>query len=71
MNIVDKLKELNITLPATSGPFGAYVPAKRAGNLIFVAGQLPRKDGQMLGVGAGAFEVLAGTGAPRGEAVCD
>ena len=51
MNVVDKLKQLNITLPPTSGPFGAYVPAKRAGNLIFVAGQLPRKEGQMLAAG--------------------
>src|SRR3982750_1712890 len=51
MNLTDKLRQLNITLPPTSGPFGAYVPAKRAGNLIFVAGQLPRKEGQMLASG--------------------
>src|SRR5436190_14711719 len=51
MSVADKLKQLNIILPPTSGPFGAYVPAKRVGNLIFVAGQLPRKDGQMLASG--------------------
>src|SRR4051812_31402892 len=51
MNLSQKLTQLNIQLPPTSGPFGAYVPAKRVGNLIFVAGQLPRKDGQMLASG--------------------
>jgi enamine deaminase RidA (YjgF/YER057c/UK114 family) len=51
MALTEKLRVLNIMLPNVSGPFGAYVPAKRAGNLIFVAGQLPRKDGQMLASG--------------------
>jgi enamine deaminase RidA (YjgF/YER057c/UK114 family) len=48
----ERLAELQITLPALSGPFGAYVPAKRVGNLIFVSGQLPMKDGQLLTRGA-------------------
>jgi enamine deaminase RidA (YjgF/YER057c/UK114 family) len=47
----EKLKSLNITLPPVSGPCGAYVPARRAGNLIFVAGQLPMKDGKLLAIG--------------------
>ena len=51
MTILEKLKSLNITLPAVSGPFGAYVPARRAGNLIYVAGQLPMKDGALLATG--------------------
>jgi len=40
-----KLSELDITLAPVAGPFGAYVPAKRVGSLIYVAGQLPMKDG--------------------------
>jgi enamine deaminase RidA (YjgF/YER057c/UK114 family) len=48
----ERLKTLGIELPKVSGPFGAYVPAKRVGNLIYVAGQLPMKEGKLLTVGA-------------------
>jgi enamine deaminase RidA (YjgF/YER057c/UK114 family) len=46
-----KLQTLGITLPPLAGSFGAYVPVKRAGSLIFVAGQLPMKDGRLLAEG--------------------
>lgn len=49
--ITEKLASLGIILPPLPGPFGAYAPAKRAGNLIFTAGQLPMKDGKMLASG--------------------
>jgi enamine deaminase RidA (YjgF/YER057c/UK114 family) len=52
MLLTDRLRELNVTLPPLAGPFGAYVPAKRVGNLIFVSGQLPMKDGKLIAVGA-------------------
>src|SRR5438045_3975231 len=51
MNLREKLKSLDITLPPVSGPFGAYIPAKRVGNLIYVAGQLPMKDGKLMAIG--------------------
>jgi enamine deaminase RidA (YjgF/YER057c/UK114 family) len=51
MKLTERLRQLNITLPPVSGPFGAYVPAKRAGNLIFVAGQLPMRDGKLIATG--------------------
>jgi enamine deaminase RidA (YjgF/YER057c/UK114 family) len=51
MSIRQKLDDLKIALPALAGPFGAYIPAKRVGNLIYVAGQLPMKDGKLLAVG--------------------
>jgi enamine deaminase RidA (YjgF/YER057c/UK114 family) len=47
----ERLGELGISLPTVSGPFGAYVPAKRVGNMMFVAGQLPMKDGKLMAVG--------------------
>ena len=47
----DKLKALGIVLPPVSGPFGAYLPVKRLGNLIYVAGQLPMRDGKLLATG--------------------
>src|SRR5450432_2501914 len=49
--LAERLKELSIELPPVSGPFGAYVPVKRAGNLLYVAGQLPMKDGKLLAIG--------------------
>jgi len=51
MSIKQKLAELQITLPNVSGPFGAYIPAKKIGNLVYVAGQLPMKDGKSMAVG--------------------
>ena len=51
MLVTQKLADLGITLPAVPGPFGAYVPAKQAGSLVFVAGQLPMKDGKLLATG--------------------
>lgn len=46
-----RLRELNIVLPTISGPFGAYVPAKRMGNFVYVAGQLPMKEGKLVATG--------------------
>jgi len=51
MNLQDRLHSLGITLPPVSGPFGSYLPARRVGNLIFVAGQLPMKDGKLMSTG--------------------
>jgi enamine deaminase RidA (YjgF/YER057c/UK114 family) len=51
MNLRDQLSKLNITIPQLAGPFGSYVPAKRSGNLIFVSGQLPMRDGILLAAG--------------------
>ena len=42
-----RLEELGIALPATPAPAGAYVPATRAGNLVFTAGQLPLEAGEL------------------------
>jgi enamine deaminase RidA (YjgF/YER057c/UK114 family) len=51
MSIKQKLAELQITLPNVSGPFGAYVPAKKVGNLVYVAGQLPMREGKSIAIG--------------------
>jgi len=50
--IAEKLSSLNITLPKPPKPVAAYVPAVRSGNLIFISGQLPFVDGQLLATGA-------------------
>ena len=49
MNIEDKLKELNISLPKAPDPVGAYVAFKKIGKFLFISGQLPiDKDGKMI-----------------------
>lgn len=50
-NLAEKLVTLGIVLPTVPGPFGAYVPARRLGNAVYVAGQLPMKDGRLLACG--------------------
>src|SRR5690349_3264540 len=51
MNLREKLDALGIRLPAPAAPAGAYVPAKRIGNLIYVSGQVPLKDGKPIAMG--------------------
>ena len=46
-----RLRELGLELPDVPEPAGAYVPATRAGNLIFTAGQLPLEAGELLTTG--------------------
>jgi enamine deaminase RidA (YjgF/YER057c/UK114 family) len=42
-----RLRELGYELPAVPEPGGAYVPATRAGTLIFTAGQVPIERGEL------------------------
>ena len=42
-----RLRELGYELPAVPEPAGAYVPAARAGTLIFTAGQIPLEEGEL------------------------
>jgi enamine deaminase RidA (YjgF/YER057c/UK114 family) len=48
MDIEKKLKELGISLPAPPKPVANYVPAVRAGNLLFVSGHGPYNDGKTI-----------------------
>jgi enamine deaminase RidA (YjgF/YER057c/UK114 family) len=54
---VERLRELGLTLPAVATPAGAYVPARRAGSLVFTAGQLPLVDGALPATGKVGAEV--------------
>ena len=45
----DRLSALGLQLPQVSTPIANYIPAVRTGNLLFVAGQVPRgEDGAMI-----------------------
>lgn len=51
MSIHDKLKKMNISLPPPPIPVAAYVPAVTAGDLVFISGTLPMKEGKLLFTG--------------------
>ena len=45
----ERLRELGLSRPGVATPITNYLPAVRTGNLLFVAGQVPRKaDGSIL-----------------------
>jgi enamine deaminase RidA (YjgF/YER057c/UK114 family) len=41
----ERLAALGITLPPVATPAAAYVPFVRTGNLVFISGNIARKDG--------------------------
>ncbi len=49
--IGERLRDLGIELPVPPRPVASYVPAVVAGELLFVSGQLPFRDGALLHVG--------------------
>src|SRR5688572_1443423 len=46
-----QLQSLGITLPTPTAPIAAYIPTKQVGNLLFVSGQVPFRDGKILATG--------------------
>lgn len=42
-----RLKELGITVPEAAAPVANYVGYVQSGNLVFVSGQIPLKDGKL------------------------
>ncbi|MBU0822883.1 MAG: RidA family protein, partial [Alphaproteobacteria bacterium] len=48
MDITAKLAELGLELPKAAAPVAAYVPAVEHGGLLYVSGQLPFRDGQVV-----------------------
>ena len=52
MNTISKrLAELGLTLPKAPKPVAAYVPAVKTGNLVYISGQVPFQDGELLAKG--------------------
>ena len=46
--IEDRLRELSIELPIPPSPAGSYIPVVTTGNLAFVSGQIPMKEGKVI-----------------------
>jgi len=55
----DRLAELGLTVPATSKPVAAYIPAVASGNLVYTSGQLPMVDGVLPATGKVGAEISA------------
>jgi len=51
MTAEEKLKELSVELPEIPKPLGSYVPFVKTGNLVYLSGMLPLKDGVLLKTG--------------------
>lgn len=51
MSVDDRLRELGIDLPLPAAPVASYVPVVVAGDLAFVAGQVPMEDGKPMVTG--------------------
>ncbi len=77
----DRLKELGFILPAPPKPVANYVPVVRVGDLLFLSGVLPSRDGRLVltgklgenltveqGVEAARVAVLNGLSIVRSEA---
>jgi enamine deaminase RidA (YjgF/YER057c/UK114 family) len=51
MSFEERLKQLGLELPAPPKPVANYVPVVRAGDLLFLSGVLPSRDGQLIMTG--------------------
>lgn len=49
--IEEKLESIGVKLPNPPTPAGSYVPAVKTGNLLFISGQIPMKDGKVIFTG--------------------
>ncbi len=47
----EKLRALNIALPEAPIPLGSYIPCVVTGNLLFLSGMLPLRDGKLTRTG--------------------
>ena len=51
INIEENLRKHNITIPKANKPVANYRPYVKTDNLIFISGQIPIADGNMLYTG--------------------
>jgi enamine deaminase RidA (YjgF/YER057c/UK114 family) len=61
--VEDALAAVGLVIPAAPSALGTYVPAVRAGTLVFTAGQLPLRDGALIAAGAVGGDVDVDTAA--------
>jgi enamine deaminase RidA (YjgF/YER057c/UK114 family) len=47
-DILKRLEDRGLRLPEPTAPVASYVPATQSGSIVFVAGQVPIEDGQVV-----------------------
>jgi enamine deaminase RidA (YjgF/YER057c/UK114 family) len=57
MHIEKRIVELGLSLPKSPSPVGnfTYIPWRRCGNLVFISGQLPKRE-----IASGEFDIPKG-----------
>ena len=63
MGYEERLQNLNLELPSAPKPVATYVPAVRAGDLLFLSGVLPMQNGQLAFTGKLGRELTVQQGA--------
>ena len=51
MQAEEAIRRLGITLPSVPAPAAQFVPAKQVGNLLYISGQLPFANGELISRG--------------------
>lgn len=70
MGVYDKLKEKGITLPEVTKPVAAFVPWVQTGKLLFLSGNIAKKDGKpWAGKLGGEIRLEQGKQAAQGIAI--
>jgi len=65
-----KLAELGLQLPTAPAPIANYVRAVRVGNLLFVSGHGPTRDGKYLFTGKLGTDLTVDDGYKAAQLVC-
>ncbi|MFI6480904.1 RidA family protein [Nonomuraea sp. NPDC050663] len=65
---LERLHEAGLRLPEAPRPLGSYVPAFRAGGLLYLSGMLPLRDGEPLATGLVGEDLDVGAGRAAAEA---
>jgi enamine deaminase RidA (YjgF/YER057c/UK114 family) len=70
MAVEDQLRALGLELPPAPRPVASYVPAVRSGDLLFLSGILPMKDGRPAWIGKIGRELTVEQGAEAARLAC-
>ena len=56
MKVEKRIQELGLEIPASSPAGGSYTPVTQEGNILFVAGQIPIRNGEFVFTGKAGTE---------------
>lgn len=67
MTTQERIQNLGIEIPQASKPIANYVGARMVGNMVFISGQLPMKDGKLQYLGKVGKDVSTADAAKAAE----